>query len=92
MILKKQMCLFLCLSLVTWWTKIYHVNMVETFGDELIQILHNFYDYDYEALDLVVPKMNKELHSLAEALEKEYGTKATVQYWLNNPIPNRFNL
>lgn len=90
--LKKQTCLSLCLSLVESWTREYHDIMIANFGDELHQILRNFCAYDYESLDLSVPYTNKKLRLLAESLETKYGTKLAIQYWLNDPLPNRFNL
>ena len=69
---------------------IYGDKLTEHFGDQLILLLKSYCDYDYEDLELDVPKTNRCLHLIAERMKGKYGSESAVAYWIEDEKVNRY--
>ena len=68
----------------------YSDKLTEHFGDRLILLLKSYCDYDYEDLELDVPKTNRCLHLIAERMKGKYGSERAVAYWIEDEKVNRY--
>lgn len=68
----------------------YGDKLTEHFGDQLILLLKSYCDYDYEDLELDVPKTNRCLHLIAERMKGKYGSESAVAYWIEDEKVNRY--
>lgn len=69
---------------------LYSDKLIEHFGDKLILLLESYCDYDYEDLELDVPKTNRCLHLIAERMQEKYGCERTIAYWIDDKKVNRY--
>lgn len=68
----------------------YSDKLTEHFGDRLILLLESYCDYDYEDLELDVPKTNRCLHLIAKKMNGKYGSERAVAYWIEDEKVNRY--
>ena len=69
---------------------LYSDKLIEHFGDKIILLLESYCDYDYEDLELDVPKTNRCLHLIAERMQGKYGSERTIAYWIEDEKVNRY--
>ena len=89
-LLKKKKSLQDMISVLKELMTLYSDKLIEHFGDKLILLLESYCDYDYEDLELDVPKTNRCLHLIAERMQEKYGSERTIAYWIENEKVNRY--
>ena len=69
---------------------LYSDKLIEHFGDKLILMLESYCYYDYEDLELDVPKTNRCLHLIAERMQGKCESKRVIAYWIEDEKVNRY--
>ena len=89
-LLKKKRTLQDMIYVLKELMNLYSDKLIEHFGDKLILMLESYCDYDYEDLELDVPKTNRCLHLIAERMQEKYGCERTIAYWIEDEKVNRY--
>ena len=89
-LLKKKRTLQDMIYVLKELMNLYSDKLIVHFGDKLILMLESYCDYDYEDLELDVPKTNRCLHLIAERMQEKYGCERTIAYWIEDEKVNRY--
>lgn len=66
--------------------------MIKHYYGSLIEILKKYSMIDYRQLEVSLPQIHSYMHQLAENINDGYKKNTPIDYWLNGPEVNRFNL
>lgn len=92
-LLQKKEGLESCMSLLYGIMEEYAEVMVKHFGPQLIEMLKRYSDdFDYQELKVRVPNVYFILRNIARWMEPMYSGERSIEYWMNAPAVNRFNI
>ena len=91
-LLQQKEALETCLSMLSGIVMKHPDYMAKHFYSQIIEILKKYSEVDYRRLEVALPQIHLYMHKIAENISKVYKKGTPIDYWLNDPEANRFNL
>lgn len=91
-LLQQKEALDTCLSMLSGIVIRHKEYMIKHYYGSLIEILKKYSMVDYRQLEVSLPQIHSYMHQLAENINDGYKKNTPIDYWLNGPEVNRFNL
>lgn len=79
-----------CIEFLAYMMHQYRELMIQHFSVQLILLLKNYCEYDYEALNLNVPVTNHHLSLIAFRMKPDFDEQTVLEYWISDEVVNRF--